>query len=110
MVFPVTTWSSDGAPTGTAWTDWCATPDELTGQPSVHHGKYTKFTAVEPLPQARIYLIDTADDLDRLVTTFPLPPDHPMRRTAPDWEAMARPAGTPCMFPRPGSRRTQSDL
>ena len=86
---PVTTWSSDGAPTGTAWTDWCATPDELTGQASVLHGRYTQFTAVEPLPQVRIYLIDTADDLDRLVATFPLPLEHPMRRTAPDWEAMA---------------------
>ena len=89
MVFPVTTWSSDGAPTRTAWTGWCATPDDLTGQPSVLHGRYTQFTAVEPLPQARIYLIDTADDLNRLVAAFPLPPDHPMRRTAPDWEAMA---------------------
>lgn len=86
---PVTTWSSDGAPAGTAWTDWCATPDELTGQPSVLHGKYTQFTAVEPLPQARIYLIDTADDLNRLVGAFLLPLEHPMRRTAPDWEAMA---------------------
>jgi len=44
---------------------------------------------VEPLPHARIYLIDTADDLDRLVGAFPLPPDHLMRRTAPNWEAMA---------------------
>ncbi len=86
---PVTTWSSDGVPTGTAWTDWCATPDELTQQPSVYHGKYTKFTAVVPLPQARVYLIDTADDLNRLVATFPLPREHPMRHSAPDWEEMA---------------------
>jgi hypothetical protein len=85
----VTAWSSDGAPTGTAWTDWCATPDELTGLPSGYHGRYTQFTAVEPLPQARIYLIDTRDDLDRLVAEFPLPPGHPMSRSAPDWEAMA---------------------
>jgi hypothetical protein len=48
--FPVTAWSSDGAPAGTAWTDWCATPDELTGRPSGYHGRYTKFTMVEPLP------------------------------------------------------------
>ena len=59
------------------------------GQPSVHHGRYTKFTAVEPLPQARIYRIDTADDLNRLVATLPLPAEHPMHRTTPDWEAMA---------------------
>lgn len=85
---PVTAWSVDDTPIGTAWTDWCATPDELTGQPSVYHGTYTQITAVEPLPEARIYLIDTADDLDRLVAVFPLPLDHPMRRTAPDWEAM----------------------
>lgn len=86
---PVTAWSTDGAPTATAWTDWCATPDELTGQPSAHHGTYTRITAAEPLPEARIYLIDTEDDLNRLVAAFPLPLDHPMRRTAPDWEAMA---------------------
>lgn len=86
---PVTDWSTDGAPTRTAWTDWCATPDKVTGRPSVHYGKYTKFTAVEPLAQARIYLIDTASDLDQLVATFPLPHDHPMRRSAPDWETMA---------------------
>jgi hypothetical protein len=48
---PVTTWSSDGAPIGTAWTDWCATPDELTGQASVYHGTYTTFTAVGPGPR-----------------------------------------------------------
>jgi hypothetical protein len=86
---PVTAWSSDGAPTRTTWTDWCATPDEVTGQPSEHHGRYTKLTRVKPLPQARIYLIETADDLDQLVATFPLPPGHLMRRSAPDWEAMA---------------------
>lgn len=86
---PITAWSRDGAPTGTAWTDWCATPNKLTGEPSEYHGRYTKFTVVEPLSQARIYLIDTTDDLDRLVATFPLPPEHPMHRTAPDWEAMA---------------------
>ena len=86
---PVTSWSSAGAPIGTAWTDWCATPDDLTGQPSALHGHYTQFTAVEPLPHAHIYLIDTEEDLDRLVAAFPLPPDHLMCRTAPDWEAMA---------------------
>lgn len=55
----------------------------------MYHGRYTKFTAVEPLPQARIDLIDTVDDLDRLVATSPLPLEHLKRRTAPDWEAMA---------------------
>jgi hypothetical protein len=86
---PVTTRSGNGTPTATAWTDYCATPNELTGLSSGLEGRYTKLTAVEPLPQARIYLIDTADDLDRLVAAFHLPPEHPMHRTAPDWEAMA---------------------
>ena len=86
---PVTACSGDGAPTATAWTDWCATPDELTGLPSVHHGTYNRFTAVVPLPEARIYLIDTESDLDRLVEAFPLPAVHRMRRSAPDWEGMA---------------------
>jgi hypothetical protein len=84
----VTAWSCDGAPTGTVWTDWCATPDEV-GLPSGLDGRYTEFTAVEPLLDARIYLIGTARDLDRLVAAFPLPPDHPMHLIAPDWEAMA---------------------
>lgn len=86
---PVTARSENGAPTATAWTDWCATPNELTGLPSRLEGRYTKFTEVEPLCQARIYRIDTADDLDRLVAAFHLPPEHLMHRTAPDWEAMA---------------------
>jgi hypothetical protein len=86
---PVTARSADGAPTATAWTDWLATPDELTGQPSLVHGRYTQLTEVEPLPQARIYLIDTANNLNQLVAAFPLSPEHPMSRTAPDWEAMA---------------------
>jgi hypothetical protein len=86
---PVTTRSEDGAPTATAWTDWCATPNELTELPSGLNGRYAKFTAVEPLPHARIYLVDTADDLDRLVSAFQLPIEHPMRRTAPNWETMA---------------------
>jgi hypothetical protein len=86
---PVTTRSRNGAPTATAWTDWCATPNELTGLPSGLEGRYTKLTEVEPLSQARIYRIDTADDLDRLVAAFRLPPAHLMHRTAPDWEAMA---------------------
>ena len=86
---PVTAWSVDGAPTRTAWTDWLATPDEVTGQGSAYRGTYTRIITVEPLPAARIYLIDTSDDLDRLVAAFPLPPDRPMRRAAPDWEAMA---------------------
>lgn len=85
---PITSWSSEGAPAGTAWTDWCAKPDDVTGQPSVYHGKYTQFVGVEPLPHARIYLVETVDHLDRLVATFPLSLDHPMRRTAPDWAAM----------------------
>ena len=85
---PVTTWCCDGAPTGTAWTDWCATPDEF-GLPSGLDGRYTEFTAMEPLPHARIYLIDTTHDLDRLVAAFPLPLDHPMHLVAPDWETMA---------------------
>ncbi|MEX5709114.1 hypothetical protein AB1484_12585 [Parafrankia sp. FMc6] len=86
---PITTWSSEGAPTGTAWTDWTATPDDVTGQPSQYHDPNAQFTAVEPLPHAQIYLLKTADDLDRLVAAFPLPPDHQMRSTAPNWEAMA---------------------
>ena len=86
---PVTDWSAEHAPTATAWTKWCATPDELTGLQSEHHGRYTQFTEVEPLPRARIYLIDTTDDLNQLVEAFPLPRGHPMRRTAPDWAAMA---------------------
>lgn len=85
---PVTAWSAEGAPTATDWTEWCATPDEL-GLPSGHHGKYTQFFGVEPLPCVRIYLIDTTDKLDRLVEAFPLPPEHPMRSIAADWEAMA---------------------
>ena len=52
-------------------------------------GATPTIAAVEPLPQVRIYLIETPDDLDRLVAGFPLPVEHPMRRTAPDWEAMA---------------------
>ncbi len=86
---PVTAWSAEGAPTATAWTEWCATQNELTGLPSGLRGRYTKLTQVEPLPQAQIYLIDTMDDLNRLVEAFPLPPAHPMHRTAPDWAAMA---------------------
>lgn len=31
------------------------------------HGRYTQFTEVEPLPWARIYIIDTTDGLNRLV-------------------------------------------
>ena len=105
---PVTSWSSEGAPVATAWTDWCAKPDDLTGQPSVYHGRYTTFAVVEPLPHARIYLVDTVDHLDRLVATFPLSVDRPMRRTAPDWEAMAAAAGTPYTCPQLGSQRTRS--
>lgn len=85
---PVTAWSAEGAPTATNWTVFCATPDEL-GLLSGHHGKYTQFSRVEPLPCARIYLIDTTEDLDRLVEAFPLPPEHRMYRVTPDWEAMA---------------------
>ncbi len=44
----------------------------------------------EALPQARIYLIDTADDLNRLVEAFPLPLEHRMRRTALDWEGYGK--------------------
>jgi hypothetical protein len=84
----VTAWSGDGAPAGTTWTDWCASPNEVTGQPE-HPGSYTTLTRVEPLPRARVYLIETADDLDQLVAAFPLPPGHLMRLSAPDWEAMA---------------------
>ncbi|MFD7480787.1 hypothetical protein ACFV8Z_54390 [Streptomyces sp. NPDC059837] len=61
----------------------------MTGQPSGLHGTYAWIIVVEPLPEARIYPIDTEDDLDRLVATYPLPLDHPMRGAAPDWEAMA---------------------
>lgn len=85
---PVKARSADGAPTATAWTDFLATPDE-TGQPSLLRGQYTQLTEVEPLLQARIYLIDTADDLNWLVKGFPLPPEHPMHGIAPDWETMA---------------------
>ncbi|MFJ1742480.1 hypothetical protein ACIOG4_27875 [Streptomyces microflavus] len=86
---PVTARSADGTVTGTAWTDWLANPDDPTGQPSIWAGDYTRFTTVEPLPESRICLIDTADDLDRLVAAFPRPEVHPMRDHAPDWEAMA---------------------
>lgn len=86
---PVTAWSAEGAPTATAWTEWCATPDELTRLPSGLSDRYTKLTQVEPLPQARIYLIDATDDLNLLVEAFPLPPSHRMHRSAPDRAAMA---------------------
>lgn len=86
---PVTARAVDGVPTATAWTDWLANPGDVTGQPSGLHGTYTRFTAVEPLPETRIYQIDTADDLDLLVRQFPLPSDHWMHRTSPDWEATA---------------------
>ncbi|ALO05607.1 hypothetical protein AQF52_8097 [Streptomyces venezuelae] len=86
---PVTAWSADGAPTATAWTAWLANPGDVTGQPSKHDGTYSRITAAKPLPEAQIYLIDTEADLDRLVAAFPLPPDHLMYRSTPDWEAMA---------------------
>ena len=86
---PITARSAGGAPTATAWTEWCATPHELTGRPSELRDRYTKLIQVEPLPRARIYRIDTTDDLNRLVEAFPLPPAHLMHRTAPDWAAMA---------------------
>jgi len=35
---PVTERSAEGAPTATAWTKWCATPDE-TGMPSELDGQ-----------------------------------------------------------------------
>jgi hypothetical protein len=47
---PVTAWSAEGAPTATAWTEWCATPDELTGLPSENNGRYTQFTEVVAAP------------------------------------------------------------
>ncbi|MFF7986942.1 hypothetical protein ACFZDK_49050 [Streptomyces sp. NPDC007901] len=83
------TWCSPVTRTGTAWTDWCANPGDLTGKPSSLHGSYTWTIVVEPLPEARIYAIDTEDDLNRLVAAFPLPLDHLMGLSAPDWEAMA---------------------
>ncbi|MFC8728226.1 hypothetical protein [Streptomyces bacillaris] len=86
---PVTSWSAAGAPTATAWTSWLAHPGDITGQPSIHAGAHTRITAVTPLPDTLIYLIETQADLDRLVATFPLPADHLMHRSTPDWEAMA---------------------
>jgi hypothetical protein len=85
---PITAYSVEGATTATAWTEFLATPDE-TGLPSAYDGRYTKFTEVKPLLQAQIYRIDTADDLNRLEKEFRLPPEHPMHRIAPNWEAMA---------------------
>jgi hypothetical protein len=85
----VTARSTEGAPIATAWTEWRTTQNKLFGRPSELDGRYTQFSEVEPMPRARIYLIDTADDLDRLVAAFPLPLWHLMVRTAPDWEAMA---------------------
>jgi hypothetical protein len=47
---PVTAWSAEDVPTATAWTEWCETPDELTGLLPGLHGTYTQLTQVEPLP------------------------------------------------------------
>ena len=85
----VTDWSADGAPIATAWTELQAIQDKLFQQPSKLEGRGTQITEVEPVPWARIYRIDTADDLDRLVAAFPLPPEHLMHRSVPSWETMA---------------------
>lgn len=120
---PVTAWDDDGTPASTAWTDWCAAPDQ-TGLPHLHHvtgTPYTRVVTVEPLPRARIYRIDTAQDLDRLVAAFQLPEGMPMRATAPDWGSSplsppctagrhpaccgcARPTGSPVSSRTPGRR------
>ncbi|MFC1443579.1 hypothetical protein ABUW04_35615 [Streptacidiphilus sp. N1-10] len=81
-------WTSPRSPTGSAWTDFLEAPDEV-GLPSVHAGKYTGFVAVEVPADARIYMVDTMEDLDRLVATYPLKPGTRMHGTAPDWETMA---------------------
>jgi len=86
---PVTASSAEGAPIKTIWTECCETQEERTGLPSAYLDKCRKLTEVEPQPGARIYLIDTADDLDWLVAEYPLPDGHQMRRTAPNWEGMA---------------------
>ncbi|MFJ4680526.1 hypothetical protein [Kitasatospora sp. NPDC088783] len=86
---PVTSRAADGSAAATAWTDWLATPDPDTRTPSHHLGRYTRLTEVEPLPHARVYLVDTAQHLDDLVEAYRLPAGHPMRRTTPDWAAAA---------------------
>ncbi|MFG3149116.1 hypothetical protein [Streptomyces sp. me109] len=89
---PITSWTDDGLPHSTTWTDWCAAPGDPTGLPHVHHesGKpYSQLFRLEPAAAARIYLIDSTTDLDLLIAAFPLPRSAPMHRTAPNWEALA---------------------
>lgn len=82
-------WTSPRTSTGSVWTDFLEAPDEV-GLPSVYAGKYTGFLAVEVPAHARIYLVNTTEDLDCLVAAYPLKPGKRLHGTAPDWEAMAK--------------------
>jgi hypothetical protein len=100
-------WTSPRTPTGSAWTDFLETPDEV-GLVSVLADKYTKRFAVEVPTDARIYLINTAEHLDRLVAAYPLGPSKQLHGTAPDWGPSPRTAGTRSTFLKPASRPTAS--
>jgi hypothetical protein len=86
---PVIAVSAEGAPIETTWTKCCEIQKKLTGQ-SAYIDKCRKLTELEPLPEARIYLIDTVRALDWLVAEYPLPDEHQNHGIFPDWEAMAR--------------------
>jgi hypothetical protein len=86
---PVTAVSAEGAPIKTTWTEYCEIQKKQVGR-SEYDGKYEKLIELEPLPEARIYLIDTVDGLDWLVAKHPLPDEHQNHGLFPDWEGLAR--------------------
>ncbi|MFJ1708521.1 hypothetical protein [Kitasatospora sp. NPDC088346] len=100
---PVSLRHPDGTPAATDWTDYC-TADEY-GRPTLHPSGAPYDTAVDihPHDDARVYVIDNCDDLDRLVDLFPPPPapaglpEGFFRLVTPNWEAVAD-AGTDAVF------------
>ena len=95
---PITARHPNGAPAATAWTVWCNAP-ERTVRPFLHESKapYDTGVAINPQPEARVYRIDTQDDLNRLVEAYPVPDWTFGRPIAPNWEALTA-AGTDAVF------------
>ncbi|MGW3046281.1 hypothetical protein ACWC9T_41390 [Kitasatospora sp. NPDC001159] len=86
---PVNIGQPDGTPAGTEWTGHChLDPYGYTLHPSGRH--YDRSVDVLPDSSARIYLINTQDDLHRLLEAFPpIPKDHYLQPVTPNWEALA---------------------
>ncbi|WP_280881862.1 hypothetical protein [Streptomyces pseudovenezuelae] len=90
---PIAARDDTGAPTGTAWTDWCLQSDDFREKGYLHPDRspYDRIVTLGPLSGARIYRISTRANLDQLVREYPLPEvTFPLlHRSAPDGEALA---------------------